>query len=53
MAEKEGFDLVLDAAAGIVVYSKPEIGPDRQGTAEPRAGNRQAGPASPDGRRRQ
>jgi outer membrane protein len=25
VAEKEGFDLVLDASAGIVVYSKPEI----------------------------
>lgn len=24
IAEKEGFDLVLDASAGIVVYSKPE-----------------------------
>jgi len=24
VAEKEGFDLVLDASAGIVVYSKPE-----------------------------
>jgi outer membrane protein len=25
VAEKEGFDLVLDSAAGIVVYSKPEL----------------------------
>ncbi|MFZ1947221.1 MAG: OmpH family outer membrane protein [bacterium] len=25
VAEKDGFDLVLDAAAGIVVYSKPEL----------------------------
>jgi outer membrane protein len=25
VAEKEGFDLLLDSSAGIVVYSKPEI----------------------------
>ena len=25
VAEKEGFDLVLDAGPGIVVYSKPEL----------------------------
>lgn len=25
VAEKDGFDLVLDSAAGIVVYSKPEL----------------------------
>jgi outer membrane protein len=25
IAEKEGFDLVLDAGPGIVVYSKPEL----------------------------